>query len=113
MRSFICRDFDSVKILLDWSRHAHYSYLYDVKISLREEADARPSDDQRRTDQSGADPDGMRRAISEDIRRTAARAQRHALSQRPQSAIRRPRRALVRRRRHAARLPSRKWPRQL
>ncbi len=47
------------------------------------------------------------------VGRIAARAQRHALSQRPQSAVRRTRRALVRRRRHAARLPSRERPRQL
>ena len=49
----------------------------------------------------------------ESHRRIAARAQRHALSQRPQPAIRGARRALVRRRRHAARLPSRERPRQL
>ncbi len=46
-------------------------------------------------------------------RRIAARTQRHALSQRPQPAIRCARRALVRRRRHAARLPSGERPRQL
>ena len=75
--------------------------------------DARPGGDQGGADQSGADPDGMRRAVSEGDRRAAARTQRHALSQRPQPAIRGARRALVRRRRHAARLPSRERPRQL
>ena len=69
-------------------------------------------------------PDGRRRptarrsrsrrcAVPEDLGRIAARTERHALSQRPQSAIRRARRALVRRRRHAARLPSRERPRLL
>ena len=55
----------------------------------------------------------MRRAVSQGDRRIAARTQRHALSQRPQPAVRCARRALVRRRRHAARLPSGERPRQL
>ena len=70
-------------------------------------------DDRGDPHQSGADSDGMRRAVPEGRGRAAARTQRHALSQRSQSAIRGRRRALVRRRRHAARLPSRKRPRQL
>ena len=55
----------------------------------------------------------MRRAASRDQRRAAARAERHALPQRSQSAVQIAGRALVRRRRHAARLPSRERPRQL
>ena len=105
--------FYTVKILLDGRRGRRYQYLYDVKINHGERPMQQPVTTQAARHQSGADSDGMRRAVSEGRRRIAARTQRHALSQRPQSAIRGARRALVRRRRHAARLPSRERPRQL
>ena len=108
-------DLDDGKICVDGnSRPVIRLDLVTVKIILRETRDGRHQPHARR--QFRPDQLRGRRAASAGPGRAAARARRHAVSQRPQPAVRAApigAAPLVRRRRHGPRLHHRGRPRQL